>query len=199
MEMHKKPFYVLYAPDETNYESEALAVLERYQADAVAILKTSGSVLIDLVNSTASVFSENSNPPLVRSSQVMAFLYSNRGVLAQAEDRLAEFYKLCKICTEKFAKATHRVMPESEAVSSTQALQTKYNHYYKSVKGLDVIDTYAVNELFEVTNPCLAHIVKKALCAGKRGSKDFLKDLEEIRDTAERAINLQHQLNQNKK
>jgi hypothetical protein len=48
-----------------------------------------------------------------------------------------------------------------------------------------------VLELFNVTNPCLQHIVKKALCAGMRGAKDFKQDLAEIRDTAERGIEMQ--------
>jgi len=50
---------------------------------------------------------------------------------------------------------------------------------------------YAVLRLFEVTDPCLQHIVKKALCAGKRGAKDWAKDVQEIADTAARLIELE--------
>ena len=39
--------------------------------------------------------------------------------------------------------------------------------------------------------PNLQHIVKKALCAGKRGAKDWAKDVQEIADTANRLIELE--------
>ena len=52
------------------------------------------------------------------------------------------------------------------------------------------IDVYRVLELFEVTDPALQHIIKKALCAGQRGAKDFRKDLEEIVDTGNRRIEM---------
>ena len=67
----------------------------------------------------------------------------------------------------------------------------KHSHYFKDVSGVDQIDVYAVLRLFEVTDPCLQHIVKKALCAGKRGAKDWAKDVQEIADTAARLIELE--------
>lgn len=67
----------------------------------------------------------------------------------------------------------------------------KHSHYFKDVSGVDQIDVYAVLRLFEVTDPCLQHIVKKALCAGKRGAKDWAKDVQEIADTAQRLIELE--------
>ncbi len=67
----------------------------------------------------------------------------------------------------------------------------KHSHYFKDVSGIDQIDVYAVLRLFEVTDPCLQHIVKKALCAGKRGAKDWAKDVQEIADTAQRLIELE--------
>lgn len=79
-----------------------------------------------------------------------------------------------------------------ECVDQFEAIQKtlKYPHYFKDVSQLRVIDVYRVLSLFEVTNPCLQHIVKKALCAGKRGSKDFQKDCKEIADTALRLIEM---------
>jgi hypothetical protein len=47
-----------------------------------------------------------------------------------------------------------------------------------------------VLKLFNVTDPCLQHIAKKALCAGQRGHKDFKKDLQDILDTAKRAVEI---------
>lgn len=69
----------------------------------------------------------------------------------------------------------------------------EHSHYFKDVSKLEVIDVYAVLELFGVTNPCMQHIVKKALCTGKRGHKDFAKDLQDIADTANRAVELNKQ------
>ena len=66
----------------------------------------------------------------------------------------------------------------------------KHRHYFKDVSNIAEIDVYAVLKLFEVTDPCLQHIVKKALCAGKRGHKDMMEDLQNIVDTAIRAVEL---------
>jgi hypothetical protein len=59
----------------------------------------------------------------------------------------------------------------------------KHKHYFKKVTHLDGIDVYRVLELFEVTNPCLQHAIKKLLCAGTRGSKDVEQDVQEAIDT----------------
>lgn len=66
----------------------------------------------------------------------------------------------------------------------------QHNHYFKDVSGLHEIDVYMVLKLFNVTDPCLQHIAKKALCAGQRGHKDFKKDLQDILDTAKRAVEI---------
>jgi hypothetical protein len=56
---------------------------------------------------------------------------------------------------------------------------SEFNHYFKDVRHLDKIDVYRVLELFEVTDPAIQHAVKKLLCAGKRGAKDGMKDMQE--------------------
>lgn len=66
----------------------------------------------------------------------------------------------------------------------------KHSHYFKSVEGLTHIDVYRVLRLYAVTDPSLQHIAKKSLCAGLRGHKDFRRDLEDIRDTAVRALEM---------
>lgn len=80
-----------------------------------------------------------------------------------------------------------------EAKEAPSAAIGEHSHYFKDVSKLEVIDVYAVLELFGVTNPCMQHIVKKALCTGKRGHKDFAKDLQDIADTANRAVELNKQ------
>lgn len=64
-------------------------------------------------------------------------------------------------------------------------MDRKHDHYFKLCP-YDKIDVYRVIDLFKVTDPCLQHIVKKALVAGGRGHKDIGKDMQDIIDTAER-------------
>lgn len=65
-----------------------------------------------------------------------------------------------------------------------------HQHYFKDVSDVDEIDVYEVLLRFGVTDPCLQHIVKKALCAGERVHKDFHKDLQDIADTAQRMLTI---------
>lgn len=64
---------------------------------------------------------------------------------------------------------------------------SKYN---RTIKGVTV-DVYDVLHAFNVTNPALQHLIKKALCAGLRGHKDRMQDLIETRESAIRAIELE--------
>jgi len=66
--------------------------------------------------------------------------------------------------------------------------QTK-NKYHRDLKGVTV-DVYDVLKAFEVTDPALQHLIKKALCAGLRGHKNKDQDLQDILDSAKRAVEL---------
>lgn len=68
--------------------------------------------------------------------------------------------------------------------------ERKHSHYFKDVRHLDEIDVYRVLLLFGVTDPVLAHIAKKALCAGQRGAKGFEQDVREIADAAKRRVEM---------
>ena len=65
--------------------------------------------------------------------------------------------------------------------------ETKHSHYKKDIRHLSTLDVYRVLELFEVTSPALQHAAKKILFAGKRGSKDWAKDVQEAIDSLVRA------------
>jgi len=65
-----------------------------------------------------------------------------------------------------------------------------HGHYKKDASHLKIIDVYDILKLFNVTDPCLQHLIKKALCAGERGHKDRAEDLQDILDTAQRAVEL---------
>ena len=61
-----------------------------------------------------------------------------------------------------------------------------HNHYFKDVSHLQTVDVYRVLELFDVTDPCLQHAIKKLLCAGGRGSKSYSSDVCEAIDSLNR-------------
>ena len=50
-----------------------------------------------------------------------------------------------------------------------------------------IIDVYDVLDAFGVENPATAHAIKKLLCTGSRGAKDWETDLQEAIDSLERA------------
>lgn len=52
------------------------------------------------------------------------------------------------------------------------------------------VDVYRVLSAFEVTDPALQHLIKKALCAGLRGHKDTEQDLQDIIDSGHKALTL---------
>lgn len=52
------------------------------------------------------------------------------------------------------------------------------------------VDVYCVLNAFEVTDPALQHLIKKALCAGLRGHKNTEQDLQDIVDSGHRALTL---------
>jgi hypothetical protein len=63
---------------------------------------------------------------------------------------------------------------------------SKYNRVCKGV----VVDVYDVLKAFQVTDPALQHLIKKALCVGLRGHKSKSEDLQDILDSAARAVKL---------
>ena len=62
----------------------------------------------------------------------------------------------------------------------------KHGHYFKACP-FESVDVYRVLNLFNVTDPCLQHAVKKLLVAGGRGAgKSVDKDIQEAIDTLHR-------------
>lgn len=77
--------------------------------------------------------------------------------------------------------------PYTAHMSATPPPRQRHPHYFKSVEGLEYIDVYRVLTLFNVTDPCIAHAVKKLLVAGGRGAgKDIERDVKEAIDTLQR-------------
>lgn len=69
--------------------------------------------------------------------------------------------------------------------------RTKHRHYFRPVAHLDEIDIYRFLLLFDVTDPALAHAIKKLVAPGGRGAgKDFRKDVQEAIDTLQRRLEM---------
>lgn len=71
------------------------------------------------------------------------------------------------------------------ATAEVARQEEKHSHYKKDVSHLKMIDPYRISDLYNL-HPCADHIMKKSLCAGNRGHKDMLRDIQDIIDTAER-------------
>ena len=69
----------------------------------------------------------------------------------------------------------------------------KHNHYFKNVAHLEELDVYRLIDLYAITDPCIQHMLKKCLVVGGRGSKDALRDVQDIIDTAERWKQMQQE------
>jgi len=63
----------------------------------------------------------------------------------------------------------------------------KHSKYSKEFRNGMRYDVYDVLHAFNVTNPAIQHALKKMLCAGTRGYKDFQQDLEEAIEALEKA------------
>lgn len=61
------------------------------------------------------------------------------------------------------------------------------NKYQKRLRNNIAIDVYDVLDCFSVTNPAVQHALKKMLCAGQRGYKDFNQDIDEAIASLQRA------------
>ena len=65
-------------------------------------------------------------------------------------------------------------------------------HYHKDVRHIEYVDVYRVLQLFNVTDPCVQHAVKKLLVAGGRGAgKDISRDIQEAIDSLHRYQEMQ--------
>ena len=86
----------------------------------------------------------------------------------------------CNSCLNYSKFEMHIIKFDSKVESKASTLAQQYPHYHKQLpEGVKTIDVYRVLSLFEVTDPCLQHAIKKLLCAGARGAKDTDKDVAE--------------------
>ena len=66
------------------------------------------------------------------------------------------------------------------------------NPYIVDISKYNKLDIYRILKLYEVSDPCLQHAIKKLLCAGKRGgAKNFLQDVNEAILSLKRLLEMQ--------
>ena len=108
----------------------------------------------------------------------------------EVEDTLDDLGILMKPLNGKEAKRYSLGYIEDNFIYiTTDEKQKPKNKYHRDLKGVTV-DVYDVLKAFEVTDPALQHLIKKALCAGLRGHKNKDQDLQDILDSAKRAVEL---------
>lgn len=61
------------------------------------------------------------------------------------------------------------------------------NKYSRVLRSGELLDVYDVLDAFKVENPAVQHALKKMLCSGSRGYKDYQTDIQEAIDSLERA------------
>lgn len=113
---------------------------------------------------------------------VMAILSGNLRAVVEEENE-SDPCEGCEGCDEDFE---YEVDPSLE-------LAAKYPQYYKDVSHLNVIDVYAVHDLFDIRDPsgAIQHASKKLLLSGVRtGGKSVYEDIKEARDTLNRWLDI---------
>ena len=77
-------------------------------------------------------------------------------------------------------------------------VREQFSHYHKPCP-YDYVDVYRVLSLWQVTDPCLQHAIKKLLVAGDRGFKDIEKDVNEAIVTLTRWKQMREEENEQNK
>jgi len=62
-------------------------------------------------------------------------------------------------------------------------------HYRFSYKGIN-LDPFRIAKIYEMKSFAMMTILKKCLCAGERGHKDYEQDLKDIINAAERELEI---------
>jgi flagellar hook-basal body complex protein FliE len=101
------------------------------------------------------------------------------------------YYLAFKAGATEFAKSLNSAVDNVVKTYKESQELKKHNHYFKDVSHLNHIDVYRVLELFNVTDPCVQHAVKKLLVSGGRGAgKDFKQDIQEAVDSLNRKLQM---------
>ena len=69
--------------------------------------------------------------------------------------------------------------------------------YIDDISKYNKLDIYRILKLYEGSDPCLQHAIKKLLCAGKRGVKNQIQDINEAILSLKRFVEMQGEDNGN--
>lgn len=94
-----------------------------------------------------------------------------------------EIHFLCESWVEEISAAPPTTVPDF--IASAKPI----SKYHRPCKGVE-IDVYDVLQAFKVTNPAIAHAVKKCLAPGQRGAKSWVQDVEEAIKSLTRALEM---------
>lgn len=101
---------------------------------------------------------------------------------ARVDGTEVDFHRV--LLNHTFGKLGRSQLSTGHEKPETPVVKAKHSHYYKDVSHLETIDVYRVLQLFNVTDPCLQHAIKKLLVAGGRGAgKDVSRDIQEAIDS----------------
>ena len=128
------------------------------------------------------------------------FAGHNAAYLVVKSERTGEIFYLSKYYADRIEVIEGRgdvVIAYREPITDEQDLNDCIgapeadNKYLHEIKPGIFIDVYDVLMAWNVTNPALQHLIKKALQAGDRGHKSREQDLQDIIDSAIRAKELE--------
>lgn len=86
---------------------------------------------------------------------------------------------------------------EYPSSASYNAKNNNNNPYIVDISKYNKLDIYRILKLYEVSDPCLQHAIKKLLCAGKRGVKNQTQDINEAVQSLQRFLEMQGEDNGN--
>lgn len=85
-----------------------------------------------------------------------------------------------------------QITGDKRHTGATEALISEgSSKYHREIKPGVFVDVYDVLAAWNVTNPALQHLIKKALQPGARGHKTTEQDMQDIVDSAIRAKQLE--------
>lgn len=173
-------------------------------------MKGHGADVTDLERKLAKVVNERDTLLSQRTGLTQAYKDINGSLITLTEDKVTDLErelsevtrqrdnienlnnKLFDQNNEGWSKV-HDLQQQLDTIGqrTTPANQPLYPHYFREVPlNTTHVDVYWVLKVWEVTDPCIQHAVKKLLAAGRRGAKNVEKDLTEAFEAVKRAIEL---------
>jgi hypothetical protein len=77
----------------------------------------------------------------------------------------------------------------SDVKTDKERENDKGKHYRYSYKGIN-LDPFRIARIYEVDSFAMMTVLKKCLCAGERGHKDYKEDLLDIINACERELEM---------